>query len=529
MELHGKSILGGEETGSEGQTFRASDPSRGQQLDPLFYEADEGDIERAFALAESALDPLDRTSAEERAGFLENIAEQIISLGDELLERASTETGLPLKRLTGERVRTVNQLRMFADVVREGSWVEATIDRAQVDRRPVPAPDLRRMLISLGPIVVFGASNFPLAFSVAGGDTASALASGNPVIVKAHPAHPGTSEMVARAIVRAAQEASMPAGVFSLLQGTSHELSFSLVRHPSAAAVGFTGSLKAGRALYDAAAQRPSPIPVYAEMGSVNPVFILPGALRERGGQIAEGLQQAVTMGVGQLCTCPGLVVGLKDENMSRLVHRMEDLIKGTQPSTMLHPGILRTYGDGVRRLEQVAGVEVRRSDMIPDETSTEAPATMFVTDAETFFKHPELGEEVFGPSTVIVGCPSIEELRKVAGSLEGHLTATLHGTPDDLAEFKDLIALLRRKVGRLIYNGFPTGVEVSAAMHHGGPYPATTDARSTSVGAAAIKRFARPICFQNFPQDALPPELQDINRRGIWRTVDGQLTRDDC
>jgi NADP-dependent aldehyde dehydrogenase len=417
---------------------------------------------------------------------------------------------------------------MFAEVVREGTWVEATIDRAQPDRKPLPKPDVRRMLIPIGPVVVFGASNFPLAFSVAGGDTASALAAGNPVIVKGHPAHPGTSEMVARAIVRAAEETGMPAGVFSLLQGTSNELSLKVVQHPAATAAGFTGSLKAGRALFDAAARRPNPIPVYAEMGSVNPVFVLPRALAERADAFAEGLQQSVTLGVGQFCTCPGLVVGLQDAAMSHFRQKIEDLIERTQPATMLHSGILRGYQEGARRLEKVDGVRVQRSATTADESRTEAQPAVFLTDAETFLKHQKLSEEVFGPSTVIVNCASRDEIMTIASSLQGHLTATIHGTAEDLEAFKDLINLLQTRVGRLVYNGFPTGVEVCAAMHHGGPYPATTDSHFTSVGAGAIKRFARPICFQNFPQCALPIELQDKNQRGIWRTINNQLTRDD-
>ena len=528
MELHGRSIIGGElSPNREGERFRAYDPALGQPLEPPYYEANETDIEQSFELADSAFDVYRHKPAKEIAVFLENIADQIMALGDDLITRVSAETGLPPKRFTGERARTVGQLRMFADVVREGSWVEATIDLAQPERQPLPKPDVRRMLIPMGPVVVFGASNFPLAFSVAGGDTASALAAGNPVIVKAHPAHPGTSEMVARAIVHAAEETGMPGGVFSLLHGTTPELSLKLVRHPVATAVGFTGSLKAGRAIFDAAAQRPNPIPVYAEMGSVNPVFMLPGALHESGDALATGLHQSVTLGVGQLCTCPGLVVGLRDGAMNKFVASITQLFEGASPATMLHPGILRAYQEGLRRLGDVEGVEGKRSLATADENKTEAQAAVFVTAAETFLVHEELSEEVFGPATVIVPCSSKEEIMKVADNLQGHLTATIHGTREDLAEYKDLVELLQSKVGRLVFNGFPTGVEVCTAMHHGGPYPATTDVRSTSVGAYAIKRFARPICFQNFPQESLPVELRDENSRGIWRMVDSKVTRD--
>jgi alpha-ketoglutaric semialdehyde dehydrogenase len=528
MELHGRSIIGGDPSSNgEGEPFRAFDPFLGRHLDPPYYEATQDDIALAFELADSAFDVYRHKSPEEVAAFLERISDQIIALGDELITRVSEETGLPPKRFTGERARTVGQLRMFADAVREGSWVEATIDLAQPDRKPLPKPDVRRMLIPTGPVVVFGASNFPLAFSVAGGDTASALAAGNPVIVKAHPAHPGTSEMVARAIVRAAEETGMPSGVVSLLHGTTPEFSLKLVQHPAATAVGFTGSLKAGRAIFDAAAQRPNPIPVYAEMGSVNPVFVLPGALHESGDGFAAGLHQSVTLGVGQLCTSPGLVVGLQNGAMDKFISSIRDLFESAPPATMLHPGILRVYQEGLRRLGEVEGVEAQYSATTADESKTEAQAAVFVTEAETFFGHQELSEEVFGPATVVVSCDSKEEIMKVAHNLQGHLTASIHGTSEDLVEYRELIELLQKKVGRLVFNGFPTGVEVCAAMHHGGPYPATTDVRSTSVGAYAIKRFARPICFQNFPQDALPVELRNQNERGIWRMVDNDLTRD--
>ena len=527
MELHGRSIIAGEPSpDSEGEPFRGYDPALGQDLAPAYYQASEADISRAFEFAQIAVDGYRRKSPEEIAKFLEAIATRIEALGDELISRVCAETGLPDKRFIGERARTVGQLRMFASIVREGSWVEATIDVAQPERKPLPKPDVRRMLIPLGPVVVFGASNFPLAFSVAGGDTASALAAGNPVVVKAHPAHPGTSELVASAIAQAAAETGMPPGVFSLLHGTSPEFALNLIRHPLATAVGFTGSLKAGRAIYDAAAQRPNPIPVYAEMGSVNPVFLLPGALHDRGDEVAAGLHQSVTLGVGQLCTCPGLVVGLRDQAMDKFVGSVNDLFEGAPAATMLHPGILRAYQDGLKRLGEVEGVEMQSSGGAADENRTEAQAAVFVTRAETFLEHEELSEEVFGPATLLVSCASKEEIMKVAHGLQGHLTATIHGTTQDLVEYKDLVELLQRKVGRLVFNGFPTGVEVCAAIHHGGPYPATTDVRSTSVGVYAIKRFARPICFQNFPQEALPVELRNHNERGIWRVVDNEVTK---
>lgn len=526
MELHGRNIIANTVSQESQTTFRAFDPARGEQLEPLFYEATEREIARAAEAAEAAFHDYRRRTSEERATFLECIADEILALGDELIARAGAETGLTADRLTGERARTMNQLRLFAAAVREGSWVEATIDRAQPDRKPLPKPDLRRMLIPLGPVAVFGASNFPFAYSVAGGDTASALAAGCPVIVKAHPAHPGTSEMVARAIVKAVAATGMPAGVFSMVHGLNYEVSIALVRHPHIKAVGFTGSLRGGRALFDAAASRPEPIPVYAEMGSVNPVFVLPGALAERGEAFAEGLKNSVTLGAGQFCTCPGLVVGLESENMRQFVNRMGELIAGVPPATMLHPGILKNYEAGVEKFAHVAGVNAMRATAAPDAQKTQGQATVFTTDAQTFLKREELSAEVFGPSTLIVNCGTREELEEIARNLHGHLTASIHATDADLAEFKSLVEILENKAGRLIFNGYPTGVEVCAAMTHGGPYPATTDARSTSVGYYAIKRFVRPVSYQNFPQAALPAELQDANPRGIWRMVDNELTR---
>jgi alpha-ketoglutaric semialdehyde dehydrogenase len=381
------------------------------------------------------------------------------------------------------------------------------------------------MLIPIGPVAVFGASNFPLAFSVAGGDTASALAAGCPVVVKAHPAHPATSEIAARAVVAAARASGMPAGVFSLLQSTRNEIARALVQHPHVKAVGFTGSLRAGRALFDAASARPEPIPVYAEMGSVNPVFILPGALAERSAAIAEGLKDSVTLGVGQFCTNPGLTIGIADARFDGFVHELEALVCKAPAGTMLTPAIQRSFEAGVLRLSGIHGVSTTRSPITVQE-SQGLPA-LFVTDADVFLEHHEMAEEVFGPSTLVVRCGSREDLHAVARQLEGQLTATIHGTPADLDEYASLVSILEQKAGRLIVNGFPTGVEVCPSMHHGGPYPATTDTRSTSVGTAAVHRFARPVAYQNFPESLLPAELQDANLRKIWRLVDGELTKD--
>ena len=488
-----------------------------------FEEASSAHVDRAVEAAAGAFEPYRRLSADARAAFLERIA-ALIEGNDDLVEAAHVETALSTARLAGERARTANQLRMFAALVREGSWVDARIDRALPGRTPLPKPDIRRILIPIGPVAVFGASNFPLAFSVAGGDTASALAAGCPVVVKAHPAHPATSEIAARAIVDAAGDSGMPPGVFSLLQSTRNEIARALVQHPDVKAVGFTGSLRAGRALFDAAASRPEPIPVYAEMGSVNPVFILPGALAERAASLADGLKDSVTLGVGQFCTNPGLTIGVGDERFDAFVDRLEAIMRAAPAATMLTPAICRAYEAGVQRLSGIAGVSTRRTS---NTSESQALPSLFVTEAAVFLRHHEVGEEVFGPSTVVVRCGSREELEAVARELEGQLTATLHGTPADLEEYASLVSILEHKAGRLIVNGFPTGVEVCPSMQHGGPYPATTDSRSTSVGTAAINRFARPVAYQNFPPSLLPPELQDANPRGIWRLVDGQLTKE--
>jgi alpha-ketoglutaric semialdehyde dehydrogenase len=532
MQLHGQNIVGNEISCCGGVPFRGANPATGAEIEPDFFEADLVEVNRAMELAESAFDAYRAKAPAGRAAFLDRIGVEIDALGDALIDRAVAETGLGADRLKGERARTVNQLRMFARLIEEGSWVAARIDRAIPDRKPVPKPDLRRMLVPLGPVVAFAASNFPLAISVAGNDTASGLAAGCPVVVKAHPAHPGTSELVATAIGNAARATGIPEGVFSMLHARSHEVGLALVRHPLTKAVGFTGSLRGGRALMDAAAARPEPIPVYAEMGSTNPLFVLPGALAERGRQIAEGLKASVTLGVGQFCTSPGLVVGLEGDATRRFVADAASLFDAAPQGNMLYAGIRDAYRSGVQRFAGVPGVTL--AGRSPDGTpATEggagfaAGAALFTADARTFVDRPELSEEVFGPSTLVVTARSREELIEVARGLAGHLTATIHGTPDDLRDYADLVAILERKVGRLVFNGFPTGIEPCPAVHHGGPYPATSDGgRSTSIGTAAIERFTRPLCYQNWPQAALPPELRDENPRGIWRMIDGELTR---
>jgi NADP-dependent aldehyde dehydrogenase len=522
--LHGHSVIGGREIAGT-QTFRARSPLDGTALDPPFHRASTLDVDRALRLADEAFQAYRESTGEARAALLERIGDEIVALGDALIARAHVETGLPDARLTGERARTVNQLRMFAQVVRDGSWVDARIDTAMPDRQPVPKPDLRRMLAPIGPVVVFGSSNFPLAFSVAGGDTASALATGNPVIVKAHSGHPGTSELVAGAVARAVQTCGLPPGVFSMLHGAGTVIGLALVCHPSTAAVGFTGSRAAGRALFDAAAARPAPIPVFAEMSSVNPVFILPGAMRDRGAAIAEGLKSSVTMGVGQFCTKPGLVFGLAGETFDTFQTTLAGLLEAVAPATMLHGGIAEAYHAGLRHASAVAGVAViAKSIQGADGSRTHGEAVIARTDSVNFKARPELREEVFGPYALLIAASRLDELEQIARQLDGQLTATIHGTPADLEAAAPLIRLLEQKAGRLIINGYPTGVEVCPSMHHGGPYPATTDVRFTSVGTAALSRFVRPVCYQNFPAALLPPALRDDNPLGIRRTVNGAV-----
>ena len=528
MQLHGRNLIAGKPSAVAGLTFASSSPADGRPLPPSFHEATPVEIDQALETAAAAFDRYRALDSGQIAAFLDRIADEIMKLGDDLLQRAQAETALPEARLTGERARTVHQIKMFAELVREGSWIEATIDRALPDRRPMPKPDLRRKLIPIGPVAVFAASNFPLAFSVAGGDTASALAAGNPVVLKAHPGHPGTSELVGQAIVTAVEASGIPPGVFSLLHGVSHEIGRRIVQHPATKAVAFTGSLRAGRALFDAAAARPEPVPVYAEMGSTNPVFILPGALEQRPEAIAEGLVQSVTLGVGQFCTNPGLVFAHNGQGLERFTTATAKAIAAAAPGSMLYPALCDRFADALARAEQVAGVRLlAKSDKAAG--NNQARPTALGADLGTFLGNHVLQEEIFGPATLLIACSTSEELEQAARTLPGQLTATLHGTEADLLRHCNLVTLLEQKAGRLVFNGFPTGVEVCPAMHHGGPYPATTDVHFTSVGTAAIKRFARPICFQNFPQAALPLELRDQNARQIWRMIDSQWSRDNC
>lgn len=527
MQLHGQSIIAGKRASAGRHTYQAGNPGTGTLLDPLFHEADEAQVDQALRHADDAFEIYRRVAPAKRADFLDAIADEIIALGDALLQRAHAETGLPLDRLTGERGRTCAQLKMFAGLVREGSWVDARIDHALPDRQPLPRPDLRRMLVPLGPIVVMGASNFPLAFSTAGGDTASALAAGCPVVVKAHGSHPGTAELIGEAIGRAIEKFGMPHGVFSQLHGPGATVAQALVKHPLAKGLGFTGSERAGRALFNAAAARQEPIPVFAEMGSLNPVFLLPSALHERASQIAAGLKTSMTMGVGQFCTKPGLVFALGGPDFEVFAREFRAQLATAACGTMLNRGICDAYYAGVEKVRSIPGVVVLgEADADADEAKTQGEPVAFTTDVDTLLLHPELREEVFGPYTLLVIARTVAELEAAARSLPGSLTGTFHGTPEDLAAFADLCSIVERRVGRVVVNGFPTGVEVAPTMQHGGPYPASSDSRFTSVGTAAILRWARPVCWQSYPHALLPEELRDENPLGIMRTVNGALTR---
>ena len=518
----GKNIIGASLSGEGKEIFYGENPSTGEKLEPAFYEATQQEISDAIEKAVVAFEQYRNVSGKDKASFLEAIAEEIIALGEDLITRCMEETGLPEARLLGERGRTVGQLKLFANLLREGSWVDARIDTAEPDRKPLPRPDIRSMQKALGPVGVFGASNFPLAFSVAGGDTVSALAAGCPVIFKAHPAHPGVCELVGLAIQRAVKKSGMPEGTFSMVNGKSTEVGMALVRHPAITAIGFTGSYRGGKALFDEANKRPVPIPVYAEMGSTNPVFILPDALKVRKEKIAQDLAAAVTLGVGQFCTNPGLVFIQNSDDGSQFKDALSTSIKGISAGVMLTSGIQHSYQKGVEKLSSTKGVNVLAKGTIDGSGSRGTPHLLHAS-IESFLNDHTLEEEVFGPSTLAITANTKAELIQAAKNLNGHITATLHATDNDLNDYGDLIAILEQKVGRLIINGYPTGVEVCHAMVHGGPFPATTDSRSTSVGTGAISRFTRPVCYQNFPSSLLPAELQENNPLGIWRLVNGE------
>ena len=524
IEITGKSIIGFGRGSATGNTFHAFDPTTGKEVEPNFHSATSAELDRSVSLANDARLVYSNLPGKTRAAFLRSIADNIEALGDALIGRASLETALPNARFVGERARTCGQLRMFADLLDEGSWVDARVDHPIPDRQPLPKPDVRSMLRPLGPVAVFCASNFPLAYSVAGGDTASALAAGCPVIVVAHTAHPGTAEFVGLALMEAARSTDMPEGVFSLVFAKDYEIGQALVKHPAIKAVGFTGSRRGGRALMDIAAARNEPIPVYTEMSSVNPTFFLPGAIERRGESLVTGLHASVTGGVGQFCTKPGLVFLPESEATSAFISNFKSQISGTPASPLLTGGIQKAYAAASAKRE--TEVDSYFEKVEKDLPGFAVNPSVFETTAIEFLNSPDLNEEIFGPTTLLIKSESKQDLLEIARSLEGQLTASIHGTETDLQNYADLIAILETKVGRLIFNGFSTGVEVCPSMVHGGPYPATSDSRSTAVGSRAITRFARLVCFQNFPDSALPDELKEGNPLDLWRVVDGEFKK---
>lgn len=500
-------------------TFRGTNPATGHELDTDYPAHGATDVERACALAAEAFPHYRETVPEDRAAFLETIAEEILGLGDALIDIASTESGLPKARIAGERMRTVNQLHMFAQVVRAGDWADVRIDHALPKREPLPRSDLRLRKVGLGPVAVFGASNFPLAFSTAGGDTASALAAGCPVVVKGHPAHPGTSAMVAKAIHQAVKACGLSEGVFQHLSGPGNELGAALVSDRRIKAVGFTGSRAGGLALVALAAARREPIPVYAEMSSINPVFLLPGALAERAEALGESFIASLSLGAGQFCTNPGLVFAITGADLSCFENAAAQSLAKTRATTMLTAGIHRAYVTGVERVAASDGIEQLARGCL-GEGDNQGQGALFAVDVKTFRNEVLLHEEVFGASSIIVRCPDMVTLVTLAEELEGQLTATLHLTESDHDVARKLIPVLEDRCGRLLVNGWPTGVEVCHAMVHGGPFPATSDSRTTSVGSLAIERFLRPICYQDFPDQLLPAVLQESNPLTVPRRI---------
>lgn len=520
--ITGKNFIGKTPTATGTNHLTAINPATGETLEGQFAVATASEIEQATALAKAAAISYSQTSAKEKAAFLTAIADEIMALGDELIQRAMAESALPEGRLTGERGRTCNQLKAFATLLEEGSFVNATIDTAIPDRQPLPKVDLRKMDIALGPVAVFGASNFPLAFSTAGGDTASALAAGCPVIVKGHESHLGTNELVSSAILKAAEKTGMQNGVFSMVNGGA-EVGQALITDPIIQAVGFTGSYRGGKAIFDAAAKREQPIPVYAEMGSTNPVLLLEEKLESSAEALGEQLANSVTLGVGQFCTNPGLIIGVASEALNTFAASLSKSLEAIAPATMLNKGIADVYEATSSSLANEAGVTTLAAKQTTSNNQA-SPLAMEVS-GDTFLANPKLHQEVFGPLTLLVKCSSAAQMTEVVAKLEGQLTGTVMATEADVKTSSEVVQALKEKVGRILFNGVPTGVEVCPSMHHGGPFPSTTNPKYTSVGTDAIHRFMRPICYQSWPQAALPDALKDENPLGIWRTVDGTFT----
>ncbi|MBV7563578.1 aldehyde dehydrogenase (NADP(+)) [Pseudomonas sp. sia0905] len=523
MSVNGHNIIGGAYSARGSVKLQSVDATTGETLPYEFVEATEQEVDAAAKAAAAAYPVYRSLPATRRAEFLDAIADELDALGEDFIAVVCRETALPAGRIQGERGRTSGQMRLFAQVLRRGDFLGARIDRALPDRQPLPRPDLRQYRIGLGPVAVFGASNFPLAFSTAGGDTASALAAGCPVVFKAHPGHMTTTALVGAALLRAAEKTGMPKGVFNMIYGGI--VGAALVKHPAIQAVGFTGSLRGGRALCDMAAARPQPIPVFAEMSSINPVILLPEALKARGEKVAGELAASVVLGAGQFCTNPGLVLGIRSPEFSAFLHSLTAKMAEQPPQTLLNTGGLEGYGKGIAALAAHPGITHLAGAV---QEGKQARPQLFKADVSLLLDGDErLQEEVFGPTTIVVEVADKAELLEAIAGLHGQLTATLITEPGDLAGSEELLALLEQKVGRVLFNGYPTGVEVCDAMVHGGPYPATSDARGTSVGTLAIDRFLRPVCYQNCPDALLPDALKNANPLGIARLVDGASSRE--
>lgn len=524
--ITGKNYIGNTLSAKGDVTYTTFNPKTNTTNETVFTEATVQEIHEAVQLASEAFKEFRAISGEKKATFLNTIADEILALDDELIQTYMAESGLPEGRAKGERGRTIGQLRTFATLVEEGSWVEARIDPAQPNREPRPRVDLRKMLVPIGPIVVFGASNFPLAYSTAGGDTASALASGCPVIVKSHPMHAGTGELIASAIIKAAEKTNMPNGVFSNLNSSGIEVGQELVKHPDVKGVGFTGSIRGGRALLDLAAKRPEPIPVFAEMGSINPVVFLPKALETKATSWAKTYASSITLGTGQFCTNPGLILGIKSSGLDTFINTLSEEIVTIAPQCMLHPNIHSAYSNNKARAQSQKNVQTTAAI---DEAVAEnfAQQTVATVDGKTFLENSTLHEEVFGPFSLVVQCENIAELEAIIANLEGQLTGTIISEEYEVVQHNNIVQALSQRVGRIIFNGVPTGVEVVPAMLHGGPYPASTDARFTAVGRDAIKRWVRPFSYQDWPNELLPDELKNENPLGILRLVNDQETKE--
>lgn len=517
MIIPKQNYIAGNWVTGKGKEFWSYNPATAEKGE-VYTEVDQAQVDLAVSEAAIAFETVKKKNTASRADLLESMAKELEALGDKLIKVCDKETGLGETRLIGERARTCGQLRSFASLIKQGHWQQARIDTAIPDRQPMPKPDIRRIFRPMGTIAVFSASNFPLAFSTLGGDTASAIASGNCVVVKAHPSHPGTSKLCAEAMQRAILKNDYPSEMFAMVQGVSPEVSQALVQHPHIKAVGFTGSTHVGRILFDLGASRPNPIPVFAEMGSTNPLIILPQAIANNGAEIAKGLANSITLGTGQFCTKPGLILLLKNKNSPEFVKKLTNALESITIGHFLNHRIQSSFKKDLEKTDAVAGIKMV--------SSKDKCGQLFEIDADHFLQSPKLEHEIFGPAAILINCQNINQLIKIVENFGGHLTGTIFAEGD--SELPNVIDSLEDKVGRIIFNAFPTGVEVCPSMHHGGPYPSSTYAATTSVGTAAIERFCTVKCYQNIPEELLPIALQNKNPDKIVRMVNGVFTTED-